>query len=133
MTISSRRAEKKKQQEQQPPAEQTQCTSTDNQNPRSFGKPLRRIELPDAEEEHEFKVDLRIERIPQVAKLEERERMTKIQKSVAKLRAGYHTPSIIADLGKTGKSTTFSEESSRTIQEMENIELCELGDISNTV
>ena len=132
MTISSRRAKKKKQQQQQPLAEQTQGTPTDNQNARSFGKPLRGIELPDAEEEHEYKVDLRLERIPQVAILEDRERMTKIQKSVDKLRAGYHIQSIVADFEKTGKSTTFSEESSRTIQEMRNVELYELGDISNT-
>ena len=32
---------------------------TDNPNPRSFRKPLRGIELLVAEEEHEFKVDLR--------------------------------------------------------------------------
>ena len=101
--------------------------------PQKLRKPLRGIELPDAEDEHEFKVDFRIERIPQVAILEDRERMTKIQKSVDKLRAGDHTQSIIADLVKTGKSTTFSEESSRTSLEMRNIELYELGDISNTV
>ena len=53
--------------------------------------------------------------------------MTKIQQLVDKLRAGYHTKSIIADFGKTGKSTRFSEESSRTIQELRNIELYELG------
>ena len=47
-----------------PPAEQTQGTPTDNPNSRSFGKPLRRIELLVEDEEHEFKVDLRIEGNP---------------------------------------------------------------------
>ena len=44
------------------------------------------------------------------AVLEDRERMTKIQKLVDKQRAGYQTKSIIADLAKTGKSARFSEE-----------------------
>ena len=54
---------------------------TDNPNTSSFGKPLRGIVLLVAEEEHEFKVDLRIEGIPQDAVLEAQDRMTKIQKT----------------------------------------------------
>ena len=54
-------------------------------------------------------------------------KMTQIQKLVDKLRAGYHTISIIADLGKTGTSTRFSEESSHTIQELGNMEFLCVG------
>ena len=46
--------------------------------------------LPVEEEKREFKVDLRIEGIPPDAILEDQEKMTKIQKLVNKLRAGYH-------------------------------------------
>ena len=58
-----------------PLAEQTQGIPTDNPNTRSFGKPLRGIGLLlVAEEEHEFKVDLRTGGIPQDAILEDREK-----------------------------------------------------------
>ena len=50
-----------------------------------------------------------------------------------KLRIGYHTKSIIEDLDKAEKSTKSSEESSRTIHELGNIELHELGQISRVV
>ena len=40
---------------------------------------------------------------------------------------GYHTQSIIEDLEKAEKSIKFSEESSRTIHELGNIALHELG------
>ena len=43
------------------------------------------------------------------------------------------TKSIINDLGKKGVSSTFSEASRRTIKELGNIELDELGEISKTV
>ena len=52
-----------------PRAEQTQGTPTDNPNARSFGKPLRGIELPVAEKEPEFKVYLRNDGIPQYLKI----------------------------------------------------------------
>ena len=71
-------------------------------------------------EEPEFKVDLRIEGIAQVVILEDEERMGQVRKVVDTLRTGYHTTSIIEDLGKTGKSIKFSEESSRTIHELGN-------------
>ena len=52
-------------------------------------------------------------------------------KVVDKLRTGFHTKSIIEDFGRTGKSINFSEESSRTSHEMDNIELHMLGHIQN--
>ena len=64
--------------------------------------------------------------------LEDEERMEKFQNG-GKLRTGYHTKSIIDDLGNTGKSIKFSEESSRTIHEFGNFEFHELGQISRTV
>ena len=45
------------------------------------------------------------------------------------LRNGSRTKSIIEDMGKPEKSINFSEESSRTIHEMDSIELHELGQI----
>ena len=69
-----------------------------------------------AEEENPFKVDLRIQGIPQDAVLEDRERMSQIQDSVDKLRTEYQTESIIADLEKKGKFNRFSEESKLTIR-----------------
>ena len=52
---------------------------------------------------------------------------------VDKLRNGYHTKSIVEDLEKPGKSIKVSEESSRTIHELGNVEMHELGQISRTV
>ena len=54
------------------------------------------------------KVDLRIQRIPQDAVLEDHGRMTKIQELVDKLRSEYQAESIVADLGKKGKINRFS-------------------------
>ena len=59
--------------------------------------------------------------------------MENIQKVVDHLRTGYNSKSIIEDVGKTEKSIEFSEESSRAIHELGNIELHELGEISRTV
>ena len=78
-------------------------------------------------EEPEFKVDLRIEGIAQDVIPEYEERVSQIQKVIDKLRTGYHTKSIIEDLVKAEKSIKFSVESSRTIHELGNIELHELG------
>ena len=75
---------------------------------------------------------MRIEGIAQDVILEDEERMGQIQKVVDKLRTGDHTKSIIEDLGKAEKSIKYSEESSRTIHELVNIELHELGQISRT-
>ena len=58
---------------------------------------------------------------------------TKNQKVVDNLRTGYHTKSSIEDLEKTEKSIKFSEESSRPIHELGNIELCEMGQMTRTV
>ena len=76
------------------------------------------MELLVEEEQHEFNDDLRSEGISQDAIPEDRQRMTKIQKMVDKLRAGYHTKSIVADLVEDRKIPRFCEESSRTIQEL---------------
>ena len=84
-------------------------------------------------EEPELKVDLRIEGIAQDVILEDIEIMEQMQKVVDKLRTGYHAKSIVEDFVKAEKSIKFSEESSRTIHELGNIELHELGQISRTV
>ena len=54
-------------------------------------------------------------------------------KSSGKLRNGSRTKSTLEDLGKPENSMKFSEESSRTIHEVGNIQLYELGQISRTV
>ena len=61
------------------------------------------------------------------------ERMGQIQEIVEKIRIGSRAKSILEDFGKPEKSLKFSEESSRTIHELDNIELYELGQTSRTV
>ena len=90
---------KSKQQQQQqqdtllstgkPLAEQQQGTPT------SSGKPI--------VEGNSFKVDLRIQGIPQDGVLEDQGRMTVIQELVDKLRSEYQTESNVADLRKVMK------------------------------
>ena len=69
----------------------------------------------------------------ELKELEHEKRMGQIQKVVDKLRTGYHTKSIVEDLEKAEKSIKFSEESSRTIHKLSNVELHELGHTSRTV
>ena len=59
--------------------------------------------------------------------------MIKIQELVGKLRTDFHTKSIVADLEEKWKFNCFSEASKRTIRELRNIELYELGEVSKTV
>ena len=63
----------------------------------------------------------------------DKERMTKIQTLVDKPQDGHGTKSIIHDLGEKCISNTFSEASRRTIKDLGNIELYDLGEISKTV
>ena len=109
-----------------------QVTPTDNPEPPSIWKQMRSAESPVEKEEPELKVDFRIEGFAQDVILEDDERMVKIKKMVDKLRTGYHTKSSTEDVGAE-KSIKFSEESSRTINELGHIELHELGQISRTV
>ena len=50
-----------------------------------------------------------------------------------KIRNGSRTKSILEDLGKPENSMKFSEESSRIIHEMGNIELYELAEPSSAI
>ena len=59
--------------------------------------------------------------------------MGKIQDVVGKMRKGSYLKSIREDLRQLEKSMIFSEESSRIIHELGNIELCESGQMSSTV
>ena len=86
--------------------------------PQKLREAVARIEFLVAEEKHEFKVDLRIEGIPQDAILEGHERMTKIQKMVDRQATSWIPYRI--DHCRFGEDwkirhTKFSEESSRTI------------------
>ena len=78
---------------------------------------------PIVEKGPEFKVDIRMEGIAQDV----------ILVVVEKLRNGSRTKSVLEDLGKTENSMIFSEKSSRTIHQLGNIELHELGQMSRTV
>ena len=57
--------------------------------------------------------------------------MKEINETLEKLKSGSRTKSIRDDLKKQG-DMIFSEESSRVINEMGNMELFELGQISKT-
>ena len=64
--------------------------------------------------------------------LEDEERLGQIQEVVGKRRNASRTESVTEDLGKPENSMKFSEESSRTNHELDNIQLHELGtDIQN--
>ena len=93
----SGKLQQQQKQQQQPLAEQTQGPHQTTETPEASGNCCEVLSYFFEEEEHEFKVDFRIEGIPQDAILEDRERMTQIKKMVDKLRDGYHTKSIIAD------------------------------------
>ena len=98
--------------------------------------PLQELERRDEstiEKEPEFKGDFRIGGIAQDVVLKDEVRMGKIQDVVGNLRNGSRTKSILEDLGKPGNSMKVSEESSRIIHEMGNIELYELGQVTRTV
>ena len=60
------------------------------------------------------------------------ERITKMQTLVDRLQGGYRTKSIMNDLKRNGVSNEFSEASRRTIEEMGNIELHQLGETVRT-
>ena len=53
---------------------------------------------------------------------------SKSQELVEKLRTGYQTESIMADVEKKGKFNRFSEASKSTVRESGNIELYDLGE-----
>ena len=78
--------------------------------------------------------DTRIEKNSQDVILQnERGNGANPKRSAKKYEVASSTKSMIEDVGKPEKSIRFSEESSRTIHELDNIELHELGQISRTV
>ena len=78
---------------------------TGTPNPRGTWKPI-------SDEEHDFFVELRIQRTPQDAVREDQGRMTKKNQDLLdKLRTEYRTESVIADLSKTREFNRFNEES----------------------
>ena len=83
-----------------------------------------------AKEDDSFQVDLRVHGVSHDVIYEDKERMTPKQTIVDKLQDGYRTKFIINDLGKKGISNVFSEASRRTITELSNIALYDLGEQS---
>ena len=84
------------------------------------------------EERPKFEIDLRVAGVSQDAILKDEEQMKEINKTLERLKSGSCTKSIRDDLKKQG-DMIFSEESSRVIHEMGNMELFELGQISVTI
>ena len=85
------------------------------------------------EEQPESKVDLRIEGHAQDVILEDEERMGHIQEVVEKLEMVF-TLNLFLKIWESQKnSMMFSEESSRTVHEMGNIKLYQLGQMTRTI
>ena len=61
-----------------------------------------------------FKINLRVQGVPQSAGLEDQGRLTKIRDLVKTLRTEYRTESVIADLSKTREFNRFSEAFKKT-------------------
>ena len=80
----------------------------------------------------QFEIDLRVEGVSQDAILQDEEKMKEISKKLEKLRNGSCTKSIRNDFKDRG-NMIFSEESSRAIYELGNLELIELRQDSATI
>ena len=123
------------QQQQQDTSESASCSTrqlVQSQELPSTRKLERTAESP-VEKEPEFKVDLQNRRNCTRCNRERWRASGKHPRSRGKFRNGSRSKSILEDLGKPENSMKFSEESSRTIHELGNIELYELGQISRTV
>ena len=103
--------------------------TTDNQYSSSIWKRMRDTEVP-VEQKNKFKVDSPVGGVPQDAILKDEEQMKQINETVETLKDG--SKSVRDDL-KKGGDIIFTQESSRVIYEMGNVELFELGQISLTV
>ena len=79
----------------------------------------------------QFEIDLRVEGVSQDAILQDAEKTTEINKKFEKLRIGSCTKSTRNDLSKG--NVIFSEESSRAIYVMGNVELIELRQTLATI
>ena len=90
---------------------------------------VRDLELAVEKKPH-FEIDLRVEGVSQDAILQDEEKMKEINKKLEKLKIGSGMKSIRNDLS-TG-NMIFSEESSRAICEMGNMELIDLRQTSAT-
>ena len=80
----------------------------------------------------QFEIDLRFEGVSQCTILQDEEQMKEINKKLEKLRIGSSRKSLRDDL-KEKSDTIFSEESSRAIYDMGNVELIEMGQASATI
>ena len=86
---------------------------------------------PVVDEKPQFEIDLRVQGVSQDAILQDEEKMKDINKKLERLRIGSCTKSIRKDL--SNGNMIFSEESSRAIYEMGNMELIELRQTSETI
>ena len=98
--------------------------TTEDPGSSSFRK-LERNSVSLVDRKPKFEIDLREEGVPQDTIMKDEEQMKEINKKLEKLKIGSCTTSIRNNLKKKG-DMIFSEESSRLIYEMGNLELIEL-------
>ena len=82
-----------------------------------------------ADEEDKFKIDFRVQGVPNKAALEDEGRTNRIQKLAHILETHSRTDALITDLQKT-VFKPFSEESKRTTHNLGKIDLFELDEVS---
>ena len=85
---------------------------------------------PAVEQKLQFEIYLRVEGVSQDAILQDEEKMKEINKKLEKLKSGSCTKSIRNDLSKS--NMIFSEELSRALHEMGNMNVIELRQTSAT-
>ena len=102
--------------------------TTDNQT--STRKLVRSPEKPVDKKPH-FEIDLRIEELSQNAILQDETKINEINEKLEKVKMGSRAKSIRNDLSEV--KMIFSEETSRSIYEMGNMEFIELKQTSATV
>ena len=95
-----------------PLAEHSKGKPTGTPNSRGTWKPF-------VEEEHDFIVEVRIQRTPQDAVLEDQGRMTINSRFCDKLRTEYRTESVIADWGRQENSTDSMRNPNKTLEKIE--------------
>ena len=102
--------------------------TTDDQTSK---RKLVRDSEPVVDEKPQFENDLRVQGVSQDTILQDEEKMKDINKKLERLRTGSCTHFIRKDL--SNGNMIFSEESSRAIYEMGNMELIELRPTSETI
>ena len=104
------------------------CYRTDTGS--SSGKPVQDPESK-VEQKPDVDIDVRVQGVSQDAILQDEAKMREINQQLNKVKAGSNKISIRNDLAKNGM--IFSEASSRAVYEMDNVELIELKQTSESM